>query len=1001
MRASIGTGILTMDACWMKAESGEYRIALFASDQQESAIRLRSVLFAWHKASWYGTEVEDAQHGDRKALLLSPLLAVDYLSQPKHARLLQVEWTERAQRLRELASLIREALLQGWFMPDWSGWSEEQRAWKLNVPETKAGGEANTLWERLIQEAGHAGDVDVQRWLSLAVEEVLQQPDSLAADAWQKVGTAAGGEIVVLRKAAEEEDWLIALGLRKDSLPFKVALQLVEPGEQPEWTLRPALQSRSGGAWLPLVRGAAGAWALAADSEPDSSPSWKAGTEGLVPAEAEASLPEEWLPLLPAKLAKEEAKWVSALPGWQDPAAAGQIKLRLSDNEAWSFMESASLTLLDAGCPVLLPSWWEAVRSRKLRLKAKVKSSVGSDAQPMFGLDQIVQFDWKMALGNVDLSEAEFMRLAEENRRLMKIGGEWVHLDPQDVAQIRSWVSKMGKKSGLSFRDIMEMHLMGGAVLEEEEEQVHDLRAEVELNEHLSRWLEQLQHTSEIPLIDKPEGFLGELRPYQLQGVSWLLFLRRFGFGGCLADDMGLGKTIQFMAYLVYVKEQREQQHELGASLALAHAPSLLVCPTSVIGNWEKELEKFAPQLKVHLHYGPKREKGEAFEEAVRDMDLVITSYSLAQLDEEDLGEVSWDALCLDEAQNIKNIYTKQSAAIRKLPARHRVALTGTPMENRLTELWSIYDFINPGYLGGVNEFRKEVVAPIERTRDEKMIAGLQRWVKPFMLRRIKKDPAIQLSLPEKFEGKTYISLTAEQGAMYENIVSDLLEKLDTLGAMQRRGLILASLTRLKQLCNHPGLMEGDNGGAKQWEEDRSNKVARLMDMVEEVAAEGERCLIFTQFVEMGHQLKKLLEERLGTSVPYLHGGVPKIKRDEMIQGFQNPEQPCSAFVLSLKAGGTGLNLTAANHVFHFDRWWNPAVENQATDRAFRIGQTREVQVHKFITLGTLEEKIDEMIERKQSLNDQVVGQSEQWITELSTDELKELFELRKNWLKG
>lgn len=609
MRASIGTGILTMDACWLKAESGEYRIALLAGDQQESATRLRSVLFAWHKASWYGTEVEDVQHGDRKALLLSPLLAVDYLSQPKYARLLQVEWTQRAQRLRELASLIREALLQGWFMPDWGGWSEEQRAWKLNVPDTEAGVKAGALWDRLIQEAGAAGDVELQQWLSLAVEEVLQQPDSLAAEAWQKVGTAAGGEIVILRKAAEEEDWLIALGLRKDSLPFRVALQLVEPGEQPQWTLRPALQSRSGGGeWLPLVRSAAGEWELAADGEPERQPPWKAELDGSVLTEA--SLPEEWLPLLPAKLAKEEAKWVSALPDWQEPETAGQIKLRLSDNEAWSFMESASLTLLEAGCPVLLPSWWEAVRSRKLRLKAKVKSSVGSDAQPMFGLDQIVQFDWKMALGNVDLSEAEFMRLAEENRRLMKIGGEWVHLDPQDVAQIRSWVSKIGKKSGLSFRDVMEMHLLGGAVLEDEEEQAHDLRAEVELNEHLTRWLEQLQHTSEIPLIEKPEAFLGELRPYQLQGVSWLLFLRRFGFGGCLADDMGLGKTIQFMAYLVYVKEQREEQLKLGNSPALAHAPSLLVCPTSVIGNWEKELEKFAPQLKVHLHYGPKREKG-------------------------------------------------------------------------------------------------------------------------------------------------------------------------------------------------------------------------------------------------------------------------------------------------------------------------------------------------------------------------------------------------------
>jgi SNF2 family DNA or RNA helicase len=400
------------------------------------------------------------------------------------------------------------------------------------------------------------------------------------------------------------------------------------------------------------------------------------------------------------------------------------------------------------------------------------------------------------------------------------------------------------------------------------------------------------------------------------------------------------------------------------------------------------------------LHYGGKREHGEALAEAAGRSDLVITSYSLAQLDEDDLGAIDWNSLCLDEAQNIKNVYTKQSGAIRRLNAGHKIALTGTPMENRLTELWSIYDFINPGYLGSMTDFRKAVVTPIERTRDEKLIQGLQRWVKPFMLRRVKKDPAIQLSLPDKIETKSFMTLTAEQGTLYENLVSELMEKLDTLDAMQRRGLILATLTKLKQLCDHPALLLHETE-ADKWDAERSGKMARLIEMCEEIAAEGERCLIFTQFVEMGQRIKEALEQSLGVKVPYLHGGVPKAKRDDMITAFQSEESVGGAFVLSLKAGGTGLNLTAANHVFHFDRWWNPAVENQATDRAFRIGQTRQVQVHKFITLGTLEEKIDEMIESKQSLNDQVVGVSEQWITEMSTDELKELFALRDVWLKG
>ncbi|MCA0754846.1 DEAD/DEAH box helicase [Paenibacillus sp. N4] len=964
MRTYIGARKIVIDGFWHEDESGA-SVMLGAVDRKDAAEgRLRPLLFAWHKASWYGAEVEELTVGDRRLLKVPPLLAVDYLSSPRHVRLLQLEWTDRMQTLMAIAGQIREALLAGWFIPDWANWTEQKRSWKPEIPEREE--RFRLQWESAVRTAAQNGDQGVEKWLGGAVEQMIAEHEA-AARAWNDLA-AASGEAVLRRKSADEEDWMIAIGLRKDTLPFRAALQLVEPGGDGGWRLRPALQARDGGDWLPLQR--------------------SLGEQGWEPAAGEErSLPPEWLPLLDDKLRKEQRKWLDALPELEEEE---RLRDRLTDNEAWRFLEQGSVRLLEAGCPVLLPAWWEAVRSRKLRLKAKMKSSVGSAAEPMFGLDQIVQFDWKLALGNVDLSEAEFMKLAEENRRLFRIGDEWVHLDPQDVTQIKQWLKRMGKRKGLSFRDVLEMHLRGGLPLEEDEGIDSDLRAEVELNGHLAAWLEQLQHASQIPLADIPDRFLGELRPYQHQGVSWLLFLRKFGLGGVLADDMGLGKTIQFMAYLVYIKERRLQ----------VNGPSLLICPTSVIGNWEKELERFAPSLNVVLHYGARRDKGEAFRSSVKEADLVITSYSLAQLDEEDLALVDWDALCLDEAQNIKNVYTKQSSAIRRLPSHHRVALTGTPMENRLTELWSIYDFINPGYLGALGEFRQAVVAPIEKTRDEKMIAGLQRWVKPFMLRRVKKDPAIQLSLPDKNESKTYMALTAEQGAQYENIVSDLLENLDKLGPMQRRGLILAALTKLKQLCDHPALLAGEDGTVL-WDVGRSNKVERLLEMCEEIAAEGERCLIFTQYIEMGHQLKEQLEHKLGMPVSYLHGGVPKAKRDEMISRFQSPEENCCAFVLSLKAGGTGLNLTAANHVFHFDRWWNPAVENQATDRAFRIGQTKQVQVHKFITLGTLEEKIDEMIDRKQSLNEQVVGQSDQWITELSTEDLRELFSLRKTWLKG
>ncbi|UQZ84827.1 RNA polymerase-associated protein RapA [Paenibacillus konkukensis] len=454
---------------------------------------------------------------------------------------------------------------------------------------------------------------------------------------------------------------------------------------------------------------------------------------------------------------------------------------------------------------------------------------------------------------------------------------------------------------------------------------------------------------------------------------------------------------------ITYLLHLRELQRAGGASEAGAEtAPSLLICPTSVLGNWQKELQRFAPELNVHLHYGPGRAKGEAFKSRCEGYDLVLTTYTLSHLDETELTQLEWSSICLDEAQNIKNAYTKQATSIRSLKSRHRIAMTGTPIENRLTELWSIFDFLNPGYLGTLREFTHRYVGAIERSNDPELVSKVQRLIRPFLLRRVKKDPAIQLDLPDKYEYKTFVSLTAEQGTLYENYIKEMFDRLDSLSPMERRGLILAALTKLKQICNHPSLMLKEPAGAP-WQQ-RSNKVERLLEMVQELRQEGDKCLIFTQFVETGHMLQRILEQELASRVLFLHGGTPKAARDRMIAEFQDDAQPAeqqpAIFLLSLKAGGTGLNLTAANHVFHFDRWWNPAVENQATDRAFRIGQTRHVQVHKFVTLGTLEERIDEMIEKKQGLSQQIVGNGEQWITELSTDDLKELFALRNDWVE-
>ncbi|WP_374717821.1 DEAD/DEAH box helicase, partial [Neobacillus sp.] len=364
-----------------------------------------------------------------------------------------------------------------------------------------------------------------------------------------------------------------------------------------------------------------------------------------------------------------------------------------------------------------------------------------------------------------------------------------------------------------------------------------------------------------------------------------------------------------------------------------------------------------------------------------------LTSYGLSHLDAEEFEALQWSTIAIDEAQNIKNAQTKQSKAVRKLKGRHHIALTGTPMENRLSELWSIFDFTNHGYLGSLGQFQKRFILPIEKEEKKEKIQQLQQLIKPFLLRRTKKDEEVALNLPDKLEQKEYCPLTAEQASLYEQLIHDTFAEIEKLTGFERKGLILQMLSRLKQLCNHPALYLKEQVADRELLK-RSNKLEKLVELVDAVLEQGESCLIFTQYIEMGEIIRRTLKKKFGIEVPFLNGSVSKTQRDMMIEQFQNQEFP--VFLLSLKAGGTGLNLTAANHVIHYDRWWNPAVENQATDRAYRIGQSRFVHVHKLICTGTLEEKIDTMLEKKQHLNDQII-QSENWITELSTEELKEL----------
>ncbi|MBD0321252.1 MAG: DEAD/DEAH box helicase, partial [Gemmatimonadetes bacterium] len=438
--------------------------------------------------------------------------------------------------------------------------------------------------------------------------------------------------------------------------------------------------------------------------------------------------------------------------------------------------------------------------------------------------------------------------------------------------------------------------------------------------------------------------------------------------------------TVELLAFLLTERAERGKHRA---------PPTLLVCPMSLVGNWQRETARFAPDLKVHVHHGAERLSGAALRKAVRGSDLVLTTYALAARDREELASVEWGRVVLDEAQNVKNAAARQSQAVRSFRAPRRIALTGTPVENRLAELWSILDFLNPGLLGPAAVFRRRFATPIERFRDAERAAELQRLTRPFILRRLKTDRRIIRDLPAKHEIRVVCNLTREQASLYQATVDEMLARVEESTGIERRGLVLATLTRLKQVCNHPAHLLQDGSAL----EGRSGKVSRLEEILEEVLALGDRALVFTQFAEMGHLLRTLLESRFGNEVPFLHGGTPRAARDALVARFQGGDGP-PVLLLSLKAGGTGLNLTAANHVIHFDRWWNPAVEDQATDRAFRIGQRRDVQVRKLVCAGTLEERIDEMIEDKKKLAESVLGAGEAWLTELSTAQLRQVVAL-------
>ncbi|MEA2491766.1 MAG: hypothetical protein QOH21_3558 [Acidobacteriota bacterium] len=638
---------------------------------------------------------------------------------------------------------------------------------------------------------------------------------------------------------------------------------------------------------------------------------------------------------------------------------------------AFAFLAADAGALESAGFGVFLPSWWSGKGTKKrLSLKATVRAPKFKSAAGL-SLQELVDVRWNVALGGELLSLAELRALARMKTPLVRLRGEWVQLTSAEIEEAIRFARAKGQQ--LALADVVRMTLdltaAGAQMLAVES---------VEGDGAVAVMLERLQGTRELEELPPPAGFEGSLRPYQARGFSWLDFLTGTGLGALLADDMGLGKTVQTLALIQ--KRWLEQK-----------GPILLICPTSVTGNWLREAARFTPSLPVLLHHGAGRRRGKDFAAGAAKSAIVVSSYSLLVRDASLLADVPWKGVILDEAQNIKNSEAKQSKAARALKAELRIALTGTPVENNIGDLWSIAEFLNPGYLGTISKFRERFFLPIQTRRDPDAIESLRRLTGPLILRRLKTDRSIIADLPEKNEMKVYCTLTKEQASLYEAVARDAEAAIADAEGIGRKGVVLATITKLKQVCNHPRQLLGDRSAI----DGRSGKVTRLYEMLTEAVESGDRALVFTQFAEMGGILQTYLQEQFGMEVPFLHGGTPRAKRDEMVERFQQAGDGPQIFLLSLKAGGTGLNLTRANHVFHFDRWWNPAVENQATDRAFRIGQTRSVQVHKFICGGTFEEKIDAMIEGKQELATRVVGTGEAWLTEMSNRELRELFALR------
>jgi superfamily II DNA or RNA helicase len=635
--------------------------------------------------------------------------------------------------------------------------------------------------------------------------------------------------------------------------------------------------------------------------------------------------------------------------------SAAPTEVSLDEAHVAELLETGAEALGGAGIEVLWPA---ELLGDGLDVRATVATPAPAGAAPpVFRLESLLSFDWQVTVGGEALTAEEVAALAEAKRPLVRLRGRWVRVNRELLERLRR---RRGPR--ITAAEALAAALTGSLVVDGDRVEFHAAGALADLVDRLAG--------AGRAAVEPPRGLLATLRPYQRRGLSWLAQMCELGLGGCLADDMGLGKTVQVIALHLHRRP-------------LEAGPTLVVCPTSLLGNWERELARFAPDVRVRRYHGGDRH----LEELAAD-EVVLVTYGVVRRDRGVLAEVGWGLVVGDEAQHAKNPLSRTARELRAIPAPARVALTGTPVENRLTELWSILDWTTPGLLGPLERFRRSVAVPVERYRDAEAIERLTRVVRPFLLRRRKSDPWVAPELPAKTETDRVVPLTAEQATLYEAVVRETLAKIASAEGIERRGLVLGLLTALKQICNHPAQYLHEAAPLPG----RSGKLTALDDLLEVILDEGEAALVFSQYVEMCGLIRAHLADR-GVPTLFLHGRVPARRREEMVARFQAGGAP--VFLLSLKAGGVGLNLTRATHVVHYDRWWNPAVEDQATDRAYRIGQDRPVQVHRLVTEGTLEDRIAALLASKRGLAEAVVGAGEAWLTELSDAELAELVSLQ------